>query len=147
MPSRLKKTRKLRGSRTFGYGQVGQHRKGGMKGGKGKAGLHKHKWSWTVKYALEHFGRGHLKPKIENISRRWLNVGALDRLYDGISKGKKVKHKEGKPLIDLISLGYDKLLGNGVVSKPYYVIAPAYSQGAKDKVEKAGGVLVKGKEG
>ena len=33
MPQKLRKTRKMRGSRTHGYGQIGQHRKGGGKGG------------------------------------------------------------------------------------------------------------------
>jgi len=38
MPHKLRKTRKMRGSRTHGYGQVGQHRKSGSRGGVGKAG-------------------------------------------------------------------------------------------------------------
>ncbi|MEM4427493.1 MAG: 50S ribosomal protein L15, partial [Zestosphaera sp.] len=40
----------MRGSRTHGYGRVGQHRKAGSRGGRGAAGLHKHKWTWVVKY-------------------------------------------------------------------------------------------------
>ena len=33
MPTRLRKTRKLRGGRHMGWGQVGQHRASGHKGG------------------------------------------------------------------------------------------------------------------
>ncbi|MGA2874798.1 MAG: 50S ribosomal protein L15, partial [Nitrososphaerales archaeon] len=54
MASRLRKVRRLRGSRTHGWGQIGQHRRTGSKGGSGMAGLHKHKWSYTVKYMPDH---------------------------------------------------------------------------------------------
>ncbi|MEM0231544.1 MAG: hypothetical protein QXG78_00335, partial [Candidatus Methanomethyliaceae archaeon] len=61
---REKKVRKQRGSRTYGWGTVGQHRKSGMRGGFGNAGLHKHKWSWTIKYGKDHFGKyGFIRPK------------------------------------------------------------------------------------
>ena len=46
LPTRTRKSRKYRGSRTHGYGQIGQHRHSGSRGGHGNAGLHKHKWSW-----------------------------------------------------------------------------------------------------
>ena len=38
MPTRLRKTRKLRGGRHMGWGQVGQHRASGHKGGLGRSG-------------------------------------------------------------------------------------------------------------
>ncbi|MGB9659965.1 MAG: uL15 family ribosomal protein [Nitrososphaerales archaeon] len=141
MPTRLRKTRKLRGSRTVGYGQVGQHRKSGSRGGKGKAGLHKHKWSWTVKYAPNHFGRDEFKPPSRIVAKKWINVGQLNEIYEGLSKSGKIKKKDGKALIDLTDLGYDKLLGEGEVKHPYYVMAKSFTKSAKDKIEKAGGVL------
>jgi large subunit ribosomal protein L15 len=142
MPTRLRKTRRLRGSRTFGYGQVGQHRKSGGRGGKGKAGLLKHKRSWTIKYEPNHFGRDKPKPPNRTIAKKWTNVGNLDEIYDGLLKNRKAKKKEGKPLIDLVDLGYDRLLGEGMVSSPYYVIANSYTKSAKDKIEKAGGSII-----
>ncbi len=141
MPTRLRKTRKLRGSRTVGYGQVGQHRKSGSRGGKGKAGLHKHKWSWTVKYAPNYFGRDEFKPPRRTIAKKWINVSQLNEIYEGLSKIGKIKKKDGKALIDLTDLGYDKLLGEGEVKHPYYVMAKSFTKSAKDKIEKAGGVL------
>ena len=42
MPTRLRKTRKLRGGRHMGWGQVGQHRARGHKGGLGQSGMLKH---------------------------------------------------------------------------------------------------------
>lgn len=141
MPTRLRKTRKLRGSRTVGYGQVGQHRKSGSRGGKGKAGLHKHKWSWTVKYAPNYFGRDEFKPPRRTVAKKWINVSQLNEIYEGLSKIGKIKKKDGKALIDLTDLGYDKLLGEGEVKHPYYVMAKSFTKSAKDKIEKAGGVL------
>jgi large subunit ribosomal protein L15 len=141
MPTRLRKTRKLRGSRTVGYGQVGQHRKSGGRGGKGKAGLHKHKWSWTVKYAPDHFGRDEFKPPKRTMAKRWINVSQLNELYDKLLKSGKIEKKDDKVVIDLVNLGYDKLLGNGKAEHPYYVIAKSFTKSAKDKIEKAGGIL------
>ena len=42
MATRLRKTRKLRGGRHMGWGQVGQHRSFGHKGGLGRSGHLKH---------------------------------------------------------------------------------------------------------
>ena len=42
MATRLRKTRKYRGSRNHGWGQIGQHRASGHKGGLGQSGLMKH---------------------------------------------------------------------------------------------------------
>src|SRR5439155_23476524 len=78
MPTRLRKVRRLRGSRTHGYGQIGQHRHSGKQGGHGNAGLHKHKWSWMIKYEPDHFGRDDFVPPGYPKVERWMNVGDLD---------------------------------------------------------------------
>ena len=48
MPHKARKVRKQRGSRTHGWGQIGQHRSRGGRGGTGKAGLDKHKWTYVI---------------------------------------------------------------------------------------------------
>lgn len=48
MPTRLRKVRKKRGSRYYGYGQIGQHRGGGSRGGRGRVGR-KRKHLWTAR--------------------------------------------------------------------------------------------------
>jgi len=61
---RERKSRKLRGrSRTMGWGSVGQHRKSGSRGGKGAAGLGKHEWTWTIKYAPDWYGKRGFTPR------------------------------------------------------------------------------------
>src|SRR2546427_12610354 len=86
MPTRSRKVRRMRGSRTHGYGQVGQHRHSGKQGGHGQAGLHKHKWSWTVKFDPDHFGRDQFKPPHQTKPTRWINVGDLDALASGMAE-------------------------------------------------------------
>ncbi len=134
MPTRLRKVRKLRGSRTHGWGQVGQHRKSGQKGGTGNAGLHKHKWSWTVKYAPDHFGKDSLKPKRESKPHKWINVGELEAL----------SHSQNTSEINLTKLGYEKLLGAGSIKSPLKVIVKSYTEQAKAKIEAAGGQIIVG---
>jgi large subunit ribosomal protein L15 len=140
MPHRLRKIRKKRGSRTQGFGKVGQHRKGGGRGGHGKAGFHKHKWTYVIKYEPDYFGKkGFTSPK--NLKRKVnaINVGVLDELAEKLST-----KREGKLFIDLESLGCTKLLGTGKVTKPLIVKAPSCSKSAADKIREAGGqVLVK----
>jgi ribosomal protein L15 len=50
LPTKDRKVRKYRGSRTHGYGQIGQHRCRGGRGGTGKAGLDKHKWTYILSH-------------------------------------------------------------------------------------------------
>ena len=56
MATRLRKTRKLRGGRHMGWGQVAQHRSFGHKGGLGRSGHLKHLASTVIKEDPDHFG-------------------------------------------------------------------------------------------
>jgi len=136
MATRNRKVRRQRGSRTMGWGQVGQHRKSGGKGGVGKAGLLKHKWSWTVVHDPDHFTREKPKPPQRTIVTKWVNVGQLDSI------ARSVGSEVGKILIDLKGMGYQKLLGQGSVAGQYKILISSASASAKGKVQKAGGELV-----
>jgi large subunit ribosomal protein L15 len=134
MPTRLRKVRRLRGSRTHGYGQVGQHRHSGQQGGHGNAGLHKHKWSWMIKYDPDHFGRDDFVPPGYPTVERWVNVGDLDDL--GLAES------TGPIEVDLTSLGFQKLLGSGTVGHAYNVKIPSFTKRAQSKLEEAGGKIL-----
>jgi len=143
MPHKLRKTRKKRGSRTQGYGRVGQHRAGGQRGGHGKAGFHKHKWTYVIKYEPEYFGkRGFHSPKSLGRKTKTINVGALDELAEKISTEKRKKF-----LIDLEGLGYSKLLGTGKVKKPLIVKVMSCSKSAAEKIKEAGGQILNKSDG
>jgi len=140
MATRLRKTRKFRGSRTHGWGQIGQHRASGHKGGLGQSGLHKHLYSTLLKFDPDHFGHDSTHPPHPNIIKKWASVRDLDDLY-----AKHGKLEGNRKMIDLTSLGYDKLLGGGQVKNAYLVKVEQYTASAEDKIKKVGGeVLVVG---
>ena len=142
MPTRLRKIRKFRGSRTCGWGRVGQHRKSGMRGGFGRTGRHKHKWTWVIKYAPDYFGKRGFKSPMQKIKVRVkeINVGELP---DILVKLEKTETQDGKPVIDLPALGYGKLLGKGRIDIPVIVKAYDFTETAVEKIKKAGGEVVK----
>lgn len=126
--SRRKKVRKMRGSKTHGYGSKKKHRGKGSRGGKGYAGSHKHKYSYIVKYEPWHFGyKGFhsLKKKEKTV-----NIKELEKLSSGMND------------IDLSALGIVKLLSAGELKRPITVHVSKCSKKAREKVEKAGGKIV-----
>jgi large subunit ribosomal protein L15 len=138
MPHKLRKIRKKRGSRTCGYGRVGQHRKSGSKGYR-KAGRHKHGWTYVIKYEPEYFGkRGFTSPKSLKREVKIINVRELEEIAEKF----KEKTEEGKILVDLESLGYTKLLGAGKVTKPLIVKVASCSKSAIEKIREAGGQVL-----
>jgi large subunit ribosomal protein L15 len=137
MPHKLRKTRKNRGSRTQGYGRVGQHRDAGSKGHR-KAGRHKHLWSYVTTYEPDYFGKhGFTSPKSLKHKQNAINITKLDEISAKLST-----EKEGKLHINLASLGYTKLLGTGQTTKPLIVNVPSCSKSAAEKIKKAGGQVL-----
>ncbi len=134
MPHRLRKTRWRRGSRTHGYGRVGQHRKSGDRGGYGLAGLKKHKRFHMMKYMPDHFGKHGFVSRYPR--RKAISISDLERYVD-----------MGLETVDLTKLGYDKLVSKGVISKPIKVIVKEATPKAIEKIEAVGGEVVVLNEG
>lgn len=140
MPHDLRRTRKYRGSRYCGWGQVGQHRKSGSRGGKGYAGGHKHFWIQTVKYNPNRFRRiGFVPPSALKLMPATINVGELEELALKLLGAEAVKN--GAEL-DLTNIGVEKLLGRGSISTALKVRVELTSASAKSKLEEAGGSIV-----
>lgn len=135
MPHRKRKTRKLRGSRTHGWGRVGQHRKGGSRGGRGKAGGHKHFWSYVVKYEPDRFGKRGFKRPV----RPYTRPITLAQVAEMIDRGGFEVDKNGRIVVNLKSLGFTKLLGSGTITKPACVIVPRATEKAVQKIVAVGG--------
>jgi large subunit ribosomal protein L15 len=140
-PHKLRKTRKRRGTRTVGWGQVGQHRKHGEKGGR-KVGRHKHLWSWVQKYEPNYFGKRGFKPPSSRTTINTINISQLDQLIDKLTHEKQLTKKQGKTYIDLGTHGYQKLLATGKLTKPILVKVDSYSENAAKKIEEAGGQIL-----
>lgn len=138
MPHKLRKVRKQRGSRTHGWGRVGQHRRTGGKGRR-NPGRHKALWSYVIKYEPEYYGKtGFTSPQSLRRESNIINVGSLE----SIAKKFAVEQEEGRHLLDLESLGYTKLLGAGQISSPLLVKVATCSTSAAEKVKKAGGQIL-----
>ena len=128
----------------MGWGQIGQHRKHGEKGGR-KVGRHKHLWSYVIRYEPDYFGKSGFKtPKIAQgkAHPNTINISQLDQLIDKQTRQKQITKKQGKPYIDLTALGYHKLLAKGKLTKPALIKVEAYSETAAKKIQEAGGKLI-----
>ncbi len=129
MPHKLRKIRKFRGTRTIGYGRIGQHRDTGSKGNR-KVGRHKHLWSKVVTSDPGYFGKsGFTSPQSKHRHEKVINLSKLDQLAETSQ-------------INLTELGYTKLLGTGKLTKPLTILVKAYSKSAAEKVKEAGGQIV-----
>ena len=137
MPTRARKTRKYRGSRHCGWGQIGQHRASGHKGGLGQSGMHKHHFIRMLLTDPRHFGHDSTHPPHPNLVRKWASVRDLDDIYS-----KHGKQESGKKVIDLAELGYDKLLGGGQTKNAYVIKVDRFSATAEEKIKKAGGEVL-----
>ncbi len=131
--NKRKKNSRLKGSHTYGWGSKKKHRKAGNRGGHGMSGTGKrsdHRKTMILKkYGNEYFGRtGFKRPQKVLLKIKTINVQDLN------------KFKEDK--IDLIKLGYNKLLGKGSITKKVTIIVPKFSESAKEKIEKAGGQVL-----
>jgi len=139
---RRKKILKKRG-RGSGYGSHKKHRGGGSRGGRGLAGLHKHKRMTAIKYMPEHYGKiGFKRPQKVLREVKTINLKELDSKIDDLLKEKKIKKEKDGIKINLSELGYDKLLGTGKVKHRLIIKAKAFSKNAIKKLEEVGGKTI-----
>ena len=104
-----KKVVKQRGSKTHGWGSKKKHRGAGSRGGRGRAGITKHKKLYFRKRGIQVGKAGHksmkqrgLRPGVKSINLRDL---------EGLAPGKKE--------IILREFGYDKVIGAGSIKSIY----------------------------
>jgi len=124
-----RKTKKFRGSMTHGRGKKGG-RGAGLRGGRGNAGLHKHRYMYMLKYMPDHFGsHGFKRPQNLIKKDKTINVGELEEKFPG------------KKTIDLTKEGYDKVLGAGKVDISLKLTVKTASQKAIEKIKDKGGEI------
>lgn len=141
------RTEKYRGSRTHGRGKKAG-RGAGKRGGRGNAGLHKHKYITTVKNDPKHFGRyGFKRPRSPSERElKTINVGQLEERLESFIKKGYAKKVEKKVEVDLSSAGIDKLLGSGILKSQMRITVDKVTKLAKSKVEEAGGKVLVAEE-
>jgi large subunit ribosomal protein L15 len=140
MATRRRKTRRLRGSRCHGWGRSGQHRDSGMQGGHGNAGWKRHRWSSVIRYGWQ-IGKTGFTPVNQHPDRP-INVGDLNIHLERLLQEGKAKEVSGKIEINLNDLGYNKLLGDGRITRPVTVHTDKCSEKAMEKISQAGGQVI-----
>lgn len=125
-----KKTKKFRGSMTHGKGKKGG-RGAGLRGGRGNAGLLKHRYMHMVKYMPDHFGKhGFKRPQGTVKKDNIINVGKIEEIFPN------------KKDIDLEKEGFDKLLGGGKIKNSLKIKVSQASEKAINKVKEKGGEVI-----
>lgn len=138
----VSRTSKFRGSRTHGRGKKAG-RGAGLHGGRGNAGLHKHKYITLVKFMPDHFGHhGFKRPQSVVAQNTTINLSELEINIESLKKDGFAEVKSGKTVVDLRKAGIDKLLGSGRITIPVEVIVDSASARAKEKLAEAGGKLL-----
>lgn len=143
MIRRTRKIRKMRGSRTIGGGCSKKRRGAGHRGGRGMAGGHKHMWTWIVKYDPDHYGKyGFKRPQKTIYKFKPINLDFIDEKADELVLNGLADKENGKIVVDVTKLGYNKVLGKGKINQPLLIKSPKFSQTAINKIEEAGGEAI-----
>merc|ERR1712002_533434 len=147
MTTRDHKNRKKRGHVSAGHGRVGKHRKGGCRGGRGKAGGQHHHRTLLDKYHPGYFGKVGMRYLHKTQNKFHCPTINLDALWSLVSEQTRKNYADKKdgpaPVIDAVQAGFYKVLGKGVLPKqPVIVKARFFSRRAEDKIKAVGGTCV-----
>jgi len=115
---------------THGKGKKGG-RGAGLRGGRGNAGLLKHRYMHMIKNMPDHFGKhGFKRPQNIIQKNKTVNVGQLEVIFPG------------KNEINLTKEGFDKLLGSGRLNKKFKIKVNSASEKAITKIKEKGGEII-----
>lgn len=128
---------------THGWGSKKKHRGAGHRGGRGNAGSGKRGDAkkpvfWKDK---NYFGKKGFKKKNPNVIKA-IGINLIQERVKDLLEKKLIEKKEGKYLIDLKNLGYNKLIGFGGVKNKFEIKTDYASKGVIEKVKKAGGKVI-----
>ena len=145
-----KRIRKMRGTRTCGYGRVGQHRKSGQRAGRGKTTQWKaSKKSYYLKQKELGFPdpdwdmgkKGFKRPAdIVRLNRvNAINVMDLDIKIESLVQDKKASKSGDVYSLNLSDINIQKILARGEINKKINLSVKKASKKAVQKIEAAGG--------
>jgi len=133
MPRRQPKRKtRMRGSRFHGFGNVKNKRGKGCRGGVGRAGLGKHKFSWVTRYEPDYLKNDGFVPH----ARTGMPAMNLFEVNSLAEQG-KLEKREGKLFFQFMG----KILGTGELRHPIVLKALSWSKIAERKVKESGGEL------
>ena len=132
-----KRNRKFNGTRNHGKGNAKNRRGKGGKGGWGRAGTHKHRFTYITVYErhwMAHGGRYGFANHNSPFELPVINLYEIDQLA---RKG-EIEKKDGKLTFDFEG----KVLGTGAITMPIVVRAVCFSEKAMEKLKAAGGSAI-----
>lgn len=125
-----KRNRKYLGTRRWGVGNIKNARGAGDRGGVGKAGSRKHKWTYmTAKHP-------------ELIRRRGFNKWNPIELKEITLRQINNMVRNSKEQKATLELNKYKVLSNGMLDKPVVIKASGFSKQAIEKIKKVGGEAI-----
>jgi large subunit ribosomal protein L15 len=125
-----KKINKYRGSRHCGTGNVKNKRGSGCRGGVGRGGIHKHKFSYATTYEPEWVKHGS-RFGFYNPTRKEIKTLNLFEINNMLKKG-EIKNN--------VFEFKGKILGTGEIENPpsnFQIIAQSFSKKAAERLKKA----------
>lgn len=128
-----KRNRQFLGTRNCGKGNAKNRRGKGGKGGWGRAGMHKHRFTYITRYEPEAFGVHGFAP-VRRVKVKVINLFEIEQL----ACNGKLEKRDGKDVFEFEG----KVLGTGSMTKPVSVKAAAFSGKAMEKIKAAGGSAV-----
>ncbi len=141
-----KKKKKNRGSRSHGRG-IKNGRGAGERGGRGKAGLGKHKWKSLANDDPDYFGpKGFTRPQQLIEEDEVINIYQVEEMLDELVEQGFASVEGSRYEIDLDGAGFDKLLARGTPTEEMKINISDSSDRAKEKIEEAGGELIENEE-
>jgi large subunit ribosomal protein L15 len=146
------KKKRQRGSRTHGGGSQKNRRGAGHRGGRGNAGSRKHEMHHHGPWAKHGFTRpDDIQEDVVEVDVQTLDEDVALLVADDLAEDEDGGYRID--VRDVVEDGHDvdivKVLGNGQVRNELYLLADAFSEGAVEKVESAGGsveLTVSGKQ-
>lgn len=129
-----KRKTKMRGSRFHGFGNVKNKRGKGCRGGVGRAGLGKHKFSWVTRYNPDYLKNDGFVPRT-SCGVPTMNLFEISNMAE---KG-SIEQKGGKFHFEFRG----KILGSGMLRHPMVLKALSWSKIAERKVKESGGEISK----
>lgn len=138
---RQKKNKKMRGSKSHGWGSKKKHRGAGNRGGRGMAGAGKRagqkKPGILKEFGREYFGRrGFTRPGRKE--DKTINLDYIEKHIEQLTAKDLIIKENNCYIIDIKKLGYDKLLGKGRIANKYKVKGRV-SRKAAERIKEAGG--------
>ncbi|MEM0230972.1 MAG: uL15 family ribosomal protein [Candidatus Woesearchaeota archaeon] len=148
MPTnKRKKSSRMRGSGSHGWGSKKSHRGTGRKGGAGFSGTGKRadQMKPLIWKNREFFGKHGFYPHGSPKKKPAVNISYLEENLEKLIEQKLVEKVGDKYIINLKNLGFGKLLSEGTPKHKFVITCESASSAAEEKINAAGGeVLVSG---